>query len=68
MDSLANQHIIGIVLGSIIPEELGLSFAIPLTFLALLVNDFRKLINVIVMIASGLVATIGYELYHLKHI
>ena len=33
----------------------------PLTFLALLVNDFRKLINVIVIIVSGLVATIGYN-------
>ena len=52
---------LGIVLGSAIPEELGLSFAVPLTFLALLVNDFRKLINVIVIIISGLVATIGYN-------
>ena len=41
---------LGIVLGSLIPEKLGLSFAVPLTFLALLVNDFRKLINVIVII------------------
>jgi|TARA_B110000467_G_scaffold82755_1_gene74605 predicted branched-subunit amino acid permease len=53
--------VIGIFLGSIIPEKLGLSFAVPLTFLALLVNDFRRLINVIVIIVSGLVATIGYE-------
>jgi predicted branched-subunit amino acid permease len=52
---------LGIILGSSIPEELGLSFAVPLTFLALLVNDFRKLINVIVIIISGLVATIGYN-------
>ena len=51
----------GIVLGSFIPEKLGLSFAVPLTFLALLVNDFRKLINVIVIIISGLVATFGYN-------
>ena len=51
----------GIVLGSFIPEKLGLSFAVPLTFLALLVNDFRKLINVVVIIISGLVATIGYN-------
>ena len=34
--------IFGIVLGSIVPEELGLSFTISLTFLALLINDFRK--------------------------
>ena len=55
---------LGIILGAAIPEKLGLSFAVPLTFLALLVNDFRKLIenleeliiNVIVIIISGLVA------------
>ena len=33
----------------------------PLTFLALLVNDFRKFINVIVIIISGLVATFGFN-------
>ena len=52
---------LGIVVGSFIPEKLGLSFAVPLTFLALLVNDFRKFINVIVIIVSGLVATLGYN-------
>ena len=52
---------LGIVLGSFIPEKLGLSFAVPLTFLALLVNDFRKFINVIVIIISGLVATFGFN-------
>ena len=53
--------LLGIVLGEAIPDKLGLSFAVPLTFLALLVNDFRKLINVIVIIISGLVATIGFN-------
>tara|TARA_A100001035_G_scaffold199471_1_gene159985 strand:+ start:814 stop:1503 length:690 start_codon:yes stop_codon:yes gene_type:complete len=52
---------LGIVLGSFIPEKLGLSFAVPLTFLALLVNDFRKLLNLAVIIISGLVATLGYN-------
>ena len=52
---------LGIILGSAIPEKLGLSFAVPLTFLAILVNDFRKLINVIVIIISGLVATLGFN-------
>ena len=52
---------LGIILGSAIPEKLGLGFAVPLTFLALLVNDFRKMINVIVIIISGLVATLGYN-------
>ena len=53
--------LLGIMLGSAIPEKLGLSFAVPLTFLALLVNDFRKFINVVVIIISGLVATLGYN-------
>ena len=53
--------LLGIILGASIPEKLGLSFAVPLTFLALLVNDFRKLINVIVIIISGTVATLGYN-------
>ncbi len=53
--------LVGIYLGSIIPEKLGLSFAIPLTFLALLVNDFRKLINVIIILISGSIATLGYQ-------
>ena len=53
--------ILGIVLGSVIPEELGLSFTISLTFLALLVNDFRKFKNIIIMLVSGIVATIGYN-------
>ena len=53
--------ILGIVLGSVIPEELGLSFTISLTFLALLINDFRKFRNIIVMLVSGIIATIGYN-------
>jgi len=56
----------GIVLGSIIPEELGLKFAIPITFLALLINDFKKFKNVIVMLVSGLIATFGYNLIPFK--
>ena len=60
--------IIGIYLGSIIPEKLGLSFAIPLTFLALLVNDFRKLINVIIILISGSIATLGYQVIPFKAI
>ena len=58
--------IVGIYLGSIIPEKLGLSFAIPLTFLALLVNDFRKLINVIIIVISGSIATLGYQVIPFK--
>ena len=51
----------GIILGAAIPEKLGLSFAVPLTFIAILVNDFRKIFNVIVIIVSGLVATLGFN-------
>ena len=53
--------ILGIVLGSVVPEELGLSFTISLTFLAILINDFRKFKNIIVILVSGIVATIGYN-------
>jgi len=53
--------ILGIVLGSVVPEELGLSFTISLTFLALLINDFRKFKNIIVMLVSGIIAIIGYN-------
>ena len=52
---------LGIILGEAIPEKLGLSFAVPLTFLALLVNDFRKFINSVVIITSGFVSTLGYN-------
>ena len=58
--------IMGIFLGSIIPEKLGLSFAIPLTFIALIVNDLRKIVNIIVIIVSGLIATLGYEIIPFK--
>ena len=53
--------ILGIVLGSVVPEELGLSFTISLTFLALLIDDFRKFKNIIVISVSGIVATIGFN-------
>ena len=58
--------ILGIVLGSIVPDELGLSFTISLTFLALLISDFRKFKNIIVMLVSGIVATIGYNIIPFK--
>jgi len=58
--------IVGIVLGSVIPEELGLSFTISLTFLALLIDDFRKFKNIIVMLVSGVIATIGYNIIPFK--
>jgi 4-azaleucine resistance transporter AzlC len=57
---------VGVILGSVIPDKLGLTFAIPLTFLALLVNDFRKLVNVIVILVSGTIATLGYQIIPFK--
>ena len=53
--------LIGILLGSIVPEELGLSFTIPLTFLALLINYFRKIDHLIVIFLSGLSSILFYE-------
>ena len=53
--------IIGIYLGSIVPEELGLKFAIPLTFIAIIVNELRKFDHVLVMLISGLAATFFYN-------
>ncbi len=51
----------GIILGSFIPEELGLKFAIPLTFLAIIVNDLRKLDHVFVMLVSGLASLVLFD-------
>jgi len=53
--------IIGIFLGSIVPESLGLKFAIPLTFIAIIINELRKLDHLIVMIVSGLTATFFFN-------
>ena len=53
--------VIGILLGSIVPEELGLSFTIPLTFLALLINYFRKIDHLIVIFLSGLSSILFYN-------
>ena len=53
--------IIGIFLGSVVPEALGLKFAIPLTFIAIIINELRKLDHLIVMIVSGLAATFFYN-------
>ena len=53
--------IIGIFLGSVVPEALGLKFAIPLTFIAIIINELRKLDHLIVMIISGFAATFFYN-------
>ena len=53
--------ILGIILGSFIPEELGLKFAVPITFIALLINEFRKIDHVIVIIISGIASLIFFN-------
>ena len=51
----------GIILGSFIPDALGLKFAIPLTFLAIIVNDLKKLDHVFVMLVSGFASLILFD-------
>ena len=53
---------LGIIIGSFIPEELGLKFAIPLTFIAIIVQDLRKIDHVLVMLISGISAIILYNI------
>ena len=53
--------IIGIMLGSVVPDELGLTFTIPLTFIALLINYFRKIDHLFVIFLSGFLSIIFYN-------
>ena len=50
-----------IVLGSIVPDELGLTFTIPLTFLALLVNYLRNINHLVVIAISGISSLIFFD-------
>jgi len=42
-------------------ELIGLKFAIPLTFLAVVVNDLRKLDHIFIMLVSGFASLILYD-------
>ena len=53
--------LVGIFLGNIIPEQLGLTFAIPLTFLALIVSELRKPDHIIVILISGISSLVFYN-------
>ena len=53
--------ILGIILGTFIPDELGLKFAVPLTFIAILVNELRKIDHVIVIFVSGMASLIFFN-------
>ena len=50
----------GIICGAI-GVELGLKFAIPLTFIAIVVQDLKKLDHVIVMITCGLSSLLFFD-------
>ena len=56
------SSLVGIFLGAVVPEELGLSFAIPLTFLSLIIHEFRKPDHLIVIFVSGFLAILFYEI------
>jgi 4-azaleucine resistance transporter AzlC len=51
----------GIILGNIVPEQLGLTFAIPLTFLSLIISELRKKDHLIVIVVSGLASLTLYD-------
>ena len=51
----------GIILGSFVPEELGLKFAIPLTFIAIVVQDLKKIDHVIIMIVGGISSLVFFN-------
>ena len=51
----------GIILGSFVPEELGLKFTIPLTFIAIVVQDLKKIDHLIVMITCGLSSLLFFD-------
>jgi predicted branched-subunit amino acid permease len=53
--------IVGIFLGSIVPEELGLSYTIPLTFISLLVGYFRKFDHLLIILLSGCLSIALYN-------
>ena len=52
----------GVLLGNIVPTELGLTFSIPITFLSLLVKEFNKIDHIIVMITSGFASLLLFNL------
>ena len=53
--------LIGVFLGSIVPDKLGLSYTIPLTFIALLVTYFSKIDHIIIILISGSLSIILYN-------
>jgi|TARA_B100001996_G_scaffold364269_1_gene333152 4-azaleucine resistance transporter AzlC len=56
------SSLVGIYLGAVVPEELGLAFAIPLTFLSLIIHEFRKFDHLLVIFVSAFLAILLYEI------
>ncbi|NCZ95529.1 MAG: branched-chain amino acid ABC transporter permease, partial [Flavobacteriia bacterium] len=46
----------------VIPKELNLAFAVPLTFISLIIVDIKKIDHLIVAITSGVFAIIFFNL------
>jgi len=53
--------LIGILLGNIVPAQLGLEFAIPLTFFSLILSELRKLDHLIIILISGICSVMTYN-------
>ena len=54
--------IIGVIAGSTIPENWELAFAIPLTFIAIVVPLLRSIPTIVSALTSGLIAIFGQSL------
>src|SRR6056297_2312653 len=54
--------VVGYLMGSVIPQELGLDFGIPLTFIAILLKGVTGWPGVIAIITSGIVAVFASQL------
>jgi predicted branched-subunit amino acid permease len=52
----------GIFLGEVIPKELNLNFAVPLTFISLIIIDIKKIDHLIVALSSGIFSIIFFDL------
>ena len=62
MGVLADCHLVGVLAGATIPDELNLGFAIPLTFMALVLPNLRRLSDVGTAASAALVALFGQAL------
>ena len=52
----------GIFLGEVIPKELNLGFAVPLTFISLIIIDIKKIDHLIVALSPGIFSIIFFDL------